>query len=187
MTRLIRAALVASAALALLTACGPEDPPPAQVAALTTSGSAATTASGTSTATGGAERPQLRLDSSEEEVKRYWAAYFACLKQNGHKMYEGRGGDSPDQRDTSPASQSAKTACAGKIPVQPPELDQQNPEYTDNYRAYLKCMDGKGLKVVPIEPFGSGWNYADTPGRLTEEQRHQVERDCKIGTFSAKR
>lgn len=187
MIRLIRLLPLAAAAT-VLTACGPDAPPPPQVASLSTPDSTGATPAPSSGATAGADRPQLRLDSSEEDVRRAWAPYNLCLKQHGHKMYAGRGdGNSPDQNDHSPTAQAARSACAGKLPVQPPELNQQNPEYADNYRAYLKCMDTKGLKVVPIEPFGTGWTYAEDAGPLSPQQRTQVERDCKIEAFSAQR
>ncbi|MBP2477966.1 hypothetical protein JOF53_006838 [Crossiella equi] len=184
--RPLRTALLLPVAVAALAACSPAAPPPSQVASLSTPDSP-TPSSGSVTPSGESERPQLRLDSSDEDVRRAWVPYNLCLKQNGHRMLEKRGdGTSPDQHDESPTGKAARQKCATRLPLQPPELDKKNPDFPDRYRAYIQCMDQRGLKVVPIEPFGSGWNYADTPSTLSPDQKTKVEKDCKIEAFSAR-
>jgi hypothetical protein len=143
-------------------------------------------------------RPQLRLDSSAEEVNLAWQNYYLCLQEHGHKMLNGRtdehagpAGDqkvtSPDMEDDSPESVAAKKACENKLPLQPPELDQAtNPHYLDDYHEYMTCLTDGGLKVHPIEPFGTGWTYDDgVTQTLTPDAQQKLEHDCQVEAFSA--
>jgi uncharacterized protein (UPF0254 family) len=72
------------AAVLLLAACGstPESAP--KVASLASTGPSATaTVAGGGEATAG--RPQIRLDSTEEEALALWDTYADCLVKNGVK------------------------------------------------------------------------------------------------------
>ncbi|MGP4012946.1 hypothetical protein [Streptomyces sp. 4N124] len=130
-------------------------------------------------------RPQLRLDSSEEERNHYWHIYATCLKDHGHKMLPVRGPDSIDDTDQSPTAKAAQKACAGKLALQPPELDRtRNPHYDDDYRAYVKCLNRKGLKVIAL-PDNSGWTYNGN-STLTAAQQSRVEKSCTLEAFSGK-
>jgi hypothetical protein len=181
----------AALALATLTACGTQAPPP-QVASLATSDATTTTAPSTSD---DSKRPQLRLDSSDADVNAAWAGYNACLKANGHKMLTGRGdehagpagapGETPDMNDDSPQSVAARKACTDKLPLQPPELDQsRNPHYLDQYHAYLTCLTTHQLAVHATDPFGSGWTYDDgVTQKLTSSQQIKVDHDCQLSSF----
>jgi hypothetical protein len=186
--------LLLSAGLLLLGACSspPADEPP--VASLSTAGS--TSAAATTPSEDG--RPRLRLDSSQEEVDLAWQGYYRCLQDHGHKMLDGRtdphagpAGDetvtSPDMEDDSPASVAARKACENTLPRQPPELDPAtNPHYLDDYHQYMTCLTGGGLKVHPIEPFGTGWTYDDgVTQTLTEDAQQKLEHDCQVEAFSA--
>ncbi|MBB5890521.1 hypothetical protein [Kutzneria kofuensis] len=189
----MKLALYAGAALATVTlaACG-STPPPPQVASLATSNATATSTPSTSD---DSKRPQLRLDSSDDDVNAVWKAYYACLKDNGHKMLTGRGdehagvydpsGTSPDMNDDSPPSVAARKACKDKLPLQPPELDQsRNPHYLDQYHAYMTCLTSHDLAVHATDPFGSGWTYDDgVTQKLSESQQRQVDHDCQLSSF----
>lgn len=130
-------------------------------------------------------RPQLRLDSSEEEKNRYWHLYAVCLKEHGHKMLTARGPDSVDDSDHSATAKAATKACANKLPLQPPELDEAtNPHYDDDYRAYVKCLNRKGLKVTAL-PDNSGWTY-DGNTTMSAARQSQVDRSCTLEAFSGK-
>ncbi|MFF7047883.1 hypothetical protein ACFY94_05850 [Streptomyces griseorubiginosus] len=130
-------------------------------------------------------RPQLRLDSSEEEKDRYWHLYAACLKDHGHKMLTARGPDSIDQSDHSATAKAATKACANKLPLQPPELDKAtNPHYDDDYRAYVKCLNREGLKVTAL-PDNSGWTY-DGNTTMSAARQSQVDRSCTLEAFRGK-
>ncbi|MFE0629270.1 hypothetical protein ACFW3D_20210 [Streptomyces sp. NPDC058864] len=130
-------------------------------------------------------RPQLRLDSSDAERDRYWNAYAGCLKDHGHKMILERGPYSIDQNDNSPTAKAAEKTCAGKLPLQPPELRRDsNPHYDDDYRAYIKCLNSHGLKVVAL-PDNSGWNY-DGQTTLSDTEQTKVDKNCTMEAFGGK-
>jgi hypothetical protein len=177
----------------LVSACSSPQADEPEVASVQTGGG---TSTATSTATDG--RPQLRLDSSAEEVNLAWQNYYLCLQEHGHKMLNGRtdehagpAGDgtvtSPDMEDDSPQSVAAKKACENKLPLQPPELDPDtNPHYLDDYHKYMTCLTDGGLRVHPIEPFGTGWTYDDgVTQTLAPEVQQKVEHDCQVEAFSA--
>ncbi|WP_189312978.1 hypothetical protein [Streptomyces brasiliensis] len=127
-------------------------------------------------------RPQLRLDSSEEEKNHYWHIYATCLKEHGHKMIPVRGPDSIDDTDQSATAKAAVKACAGKLPLQPPEMDRsRNPHYDDDFRAYVKCLNRKGLKVTAL-PDNSGWTYNGN-STMTAAQQSQVDKSCTMEAF----
>lgn len=141
--------------------------------------------SGTPAADSEQGRPQLRLDSSDAERDRYWNAYATCLKDHGHKMYLERGPYSIDQNDNSPTAKAALKTCAGKLPLQPPELRREsNPHYDDDYRAYIKCLNSHGLKVVAL-PDNSGWTY-DGQTTMNETEQTKVDKNCTMEAFGGK-
>jgi hypothetical protein len=171
-----RRVAVPAASLALLAACGSTESSAPKVASIPIAGSSA---SSTATSTSSSkERPQLRLDTSDEEEKRIWGAYNDCKAANGAPVV--MGGD----QGKSPNETAATTACEHLLPLQPPELDHGRPDYADKYRGYIKCLNDRGVAVTPIEPFGTGWNYTDgVTQRLTPEQGHQVEKQCQSEAF----
>lgn len=127
-------------------------------------------------------RPRLRLDSSEAEKDRYWHIYATCLKEHGHKMLTARGPDSIDQTDNSPTAKAATKACAGRLPLQPPELDREtNPRFDDEYRAYVKCLNREGLKVTAL-PDNSGWTYNGNT-TMSQAQQAKVDKSCTMEAF----
>lgn len=176
--------LAAFAAVALLSACSSATPSTPQVASLDgdkgSGGATATTSATGNTATG---RPQWRLDSTEEEVKQLWFAYYACLGDHGHKMIPERG--SPDTNSHTPQDQAAEQACANKMPLEPDELDKdKNPHFLDDYHVYMKCLTDHGLAVHAIDPFGTGWTFDDgVTQKLSSDQQNQVEHDCQLQAF----
>jgi hypothetical protein len=189
--------LLTAAATALLSACStaPADQSSEVASLLDASGSSSTSPVAPANEEG---RPQLRLDSSDEEVNLAWQGYYLCLGEHGHKMLNGRtdehagpAGDgkvtSPDMQDDSPQSVQARADCQNKLPLQPPELDKdKNPDYLDDYHAYMTCLTDGGLKVHAIEPFGTGWTYDDgVTQTLSEDQGNQLEKDCQLEAFSA--
>lgn len=182
----------------VLTACGAGQQP-TQVASLISGSGLATTTAGSDDS----RRPQLRLDSSQDDINAAWAGYYACLKDHGHVMLHRDGTDkhagvaappdqhaveSPDMNDDSPASVAARKACQNTLPLQPPELDKTtNPHYLDQYHTYLTCLTSHGLAVHAIDPFGTGWTYDDgVTQRLSETEQVKVDHDCRLSSFSLK-
>ncbi|MFI2304524.1 hypothetical protein ACH5AL_37735 [Actinacidiphila glaucinigra] len=157
------------------------------VASVATGTSSAAPRSPSGTHAGDSEqgRPQLRLDSSDAERDRYWNAYATCLKDHGHKMILARGPYSIDQNDNSPTAKAAQKTCAGKLPLQPPELRRDsNPHYDDDYRAYIKCLNSRGLKVVAL-PDNSGWTY-DGQTTMSDTEQTKVDKNCTMEAFGGK-
>ncbi|MCU1683366.1 MAG: hypothetical protein JWQ81_4105 [Amycolatopsis sp.] len=182
-------AAVLFATAAVLSACGGAANSAApQVASLPGSGAPSASATTSSPSTvDQSQRPQLRLDSTQEEIVAAGKPYDICLKEHGHKMIAGRGdGNSPDQHDDTDTAKAAVAACAGKLPIQPPEMDQStNPHFLDDYHDWITCLNAKGVPVTPTDPFGSGWTFTSQP-TVGEAQEQKIEQDCKIGAFSGK-
>jgi hypothetical protein len=137
-------------------------------------------------AVGKDQRPQLRLDDSEADIGRKQAPYFSCLKANGHRMLEGRGPLSIDQRDDSARAKAATKKCAGKLWRIPPETDpERNPHFADDFRAEIKCLNSHGVPVKAIDDEGS-WTYT-AESQLTEEKQDKVVKDCEMEAYGGKK
>jgi hypothetical protein len=177
----LRWGVVLFAAIAVLSACGSEPAGQPGVASLPSASAPASTSSTVDES----QRPQLRLDATDEEVKQAWVGYNSCLKEKGHKVIAARG-DSPDQSDDSATAKAAMVACKGKLPLQPPEMDAgKNPRYLDDYRDWITCLNQNGVPVKATDPPGSGWTYTAQP-KMSETASRKVEQDCKMEAFSGK-
>ncbi|HEV7973588.1 hypothetical protein [Amycolatopsis sp.] len=177
----LRWGAVLFASIAVLSACGGQPAGQPQVASLPSASAPAPTSSTVDES----QRPQLRLDDTDEEIKQAWAGYNSCLKEHGHKVIAARG-DSPDQNDNSPAGKAATVACKGKLPLQPPEMDAgKNPRFLDDYRDWITCLNQKGVPVKATDPPGSGWTYTAQP-KMSATASRKIELDCKMEAFSGK-
>jgi hypothetical protein len=191
-----RAVAAVCGAAALLSACSSTQPAPSKdVASLATPGSTAAPSGSAAPPAEDSQRPQLRLDSSDDEIQAAWDGYYVCLKQNGHVMlsarkHAGPAGneiESPDMNDDSPASEAAEAKCKGKLPLQPPEMDAaKNPRYVDDYHEWVKCINEHGIPVVETDPPGSGWTYNGT-SKVPPEQQAKIEKDCQQQAFGGGR
>jgi hypothetical protein len=175
-----------------LTACGSSPAASGErVATLASGGPATTPASAPPAAEAG--RPQLRLDTSDEERNRMFAAYDDCLVKNGVKVNTGdQAGpvtnELPDGRpgrvlDQSGEPRSAYRACAGKLPLQPPELDEEkNPRYAQQWNDNVKCLRAHGLMVHVTKPGEWTYDSADTP---LPDNQEEIEDACMLEAFGA--
>ncbi|MFI1379325.1 hypothetical protein [Embleya sp. NPDC020886] len=192
---------VALAALLVLTACGADDSgkSSSQVASLPTADAVAkdrpaapgtpggraaappaTKADASQPSTAG--RPKRRLDMSEEEEKRMWDTYEACLVDKGVDIRQ-TGSVEGEIARTKRFAREFKE-CEIKLPEMVPEMDpKQNPKYDDDMREWVKCMNARGLKVKVVS---DGWTYTGD-STLSFEQQRKVERDCKMEAFGGKR
>ncbi|QUQ67607.1 hypothetical protein [Kutzneria sp. CA-103260] len=175
----MRKVLGLAAAAALLSACSTATPPPSQVASLDGGSTAATTTSAAPTT----DRPYIRLDATQDEINQLLKGWYACLKDQGHKMIVVRG--SPDFQSNTPADKAAVAACENKHPYGPDEMDpKKNPHFYDDYHVYMKCLPEHGLMVHAIDPFGTGWTFDDgVTQKLSNDQMTKVEQDCQIQAF----
>ncbi|SNT65643.1 hypothetical protein SAMN05421812_12492 [Asanoa hainanensis] len=191
-TSLLAVAVLLAAALAGCGGTSTTDTGSGQVASLTTPD---VTASATGAATDGG-RPQLRLDSTDEEENALWQAYNVCLFEHGVKKNEGRSagaaGDGTGlSLDQSGEPKAAYVACQNKLPLQPPELDRdKNPNYVSQWNDYVQCLRKRGANIHSL-PDGSGWTWDDDvntagPG-LDEDELPKAEKDCTMEIFGGKK
>ncbi|MCO8274164.1 hypothetical protein M1L60_26545 [Actinoplanes sp. TRM 88003] len=135
-----------------------------------------------------AGRPQLRLDTSDEEAQRFWTAYDDCLVANGVKVnpVDQPGPAGPGRRlDQSGEPKSAYVACKGKLPLQPPELDDQiNPQYAAQWNDNVRCLRAHGLMVHATEP--GSWTYDDGDHPIPANQ-DELEKSCLLEAFGGKK
>lgn len=168
-----------AAALAVLTACSGGAGTGERVAsAPPASGASSTAASGGGTA--GSGRPQLRLDTSDEERTRLLNIWSACMHEHGvaYQSVVKDGFHVPNNSDLDFATASA--ACLSKSPLDPPELSPDtNPHYMDDFRAEIACLRAHGLNVKPF-PEGGGYSFPDGWAPPNEAQ---VEHTCKMKAF----
>jgi len=177
------------AAVLLLAACGstPESAP--GVASL-----ASAPPSATGTIPGGAEaaagRPQIRLDSTEEETLAFWDTYADCLVKNGVKEIKDGGaapaiGTGRRALDQSGEPKAAYVACASKKPLGPPELDENlNPNFAAQWNDNVQCLRKKGVMVHTTEP--GSWTY-DASDTAVPDNLAELEQECRLEAFSARK
>lgn len=180
----------------VLAGCGgakPDAGGTADVASLAT-GSAEPSASATAAAAA-AGRPQLRLDMNEDEKQRLWNTYNYCLRDHGVREIKERSAAAPKgsgmiSLDQSGEPKAAYVACADKLPLQPPELDEEkNPNYVLQWNDYVQCLRGRGMKIHSL-PDGSGWTYddgvADPSGGLEGAALSKAEHECTMEAFGGR-
>ena len=143
-------------------------------------------------------RPQLRLDTTEEEEQQLWETYKICLHEHGVKKNDGRsagavGTGTGLSLDQSGEPKAAYVACANKLPLQPPELDRaRNPNYASQWNDYVQCLRGHGWKIHSL-PDSTGWTWDDGVADPTNGLEvggpayKKVDRDCTMEIFGAKK
>ncbi|KUL33751.1 hypothetical protein [Actinoplanes awajinensis] len=165
-------------AVLFLGACSSPAPSAPDVATLA---STAPVVSKTDTAP---QRPQLRLDTSDEESDRLWTIYDDCLVAHGVKAnpVDQPGPAGPGRRlDQSGEPKSAYTACQIKLPLQPPELDADlNPNFAAQWNDNVKCLRAHGLKVHVTSP--GEWTYDSSDVPIPDNQS-EIEDDCLREAF----
>ncbi|MCX4993621.1 hypothetical protein [Streptomyces sp. NBC_00568] len=136
------------------------------------------------------DQPRIRLDSTPDEMRNIYNAYASCLKQHGGKVEEVTGPKAAGKHLLNAAEDelqptAALKACKKKKPVPPPELDpNQNPNYADDFRASIKCINDHGIRIKAL-PDGSGWNY---DASVSQDERgaprtERILRECEIEAF----
>ncbi|MFG2226335.1 hypothetical protein [Streptomyces sp. NPDC048644] len=191
-------------AATVLTACGAGDGGDAKagkdgVSTLETGSPASDGKPGTSASSKtDSRRPQLRLDSSEEEIDKLDNAYNACLQSHGVPMNTKRA-EMAGAKQAAPMQsmeiakkyKPAYDACLVKLPRRPPEQDPAiNPHYTDDYRTYVKCLTDKGMRIHMLQDehgIATGWTYNDSkPSALSEAEQDKADKVCTKEAFSGK-
>ncbi|MFI6078362.1 hypothetical protein ACIA5C_43235 [Actinoplanes sp. NPDC051343] len=169
--------LLSLAPLFLAAACSSPAAAP-QVASLA---SAAPSASAPASAPA---RPQLRLDTSDTESSRLFTAYDDCLVAHGVKVnpVDQAGPAGPGRRlDQSGEPKSAYVACQYKLPLQPPELDEdKNPNYAAQWNDNVKCLRAHGMMVRVTKPGEWTWDSSDT---VVPDNESELEHTCTLEAF----
>jgi hypothetical protein len=164
--RLQAAAVAACLGLLGCSACDAKSDAPS-VATARSSGQASTGDAAGSAAAVDASRPQLRLDSTDEERWALTQTWYRCLRDNGAPMVEippqkvdgtpgAKPGDLlPDTSGTAgkfnanPRTIEAVKQCAAKEPLEPAELDpRRNPHYAQQWDTMVACMRATGGEVT---------------------------------------
>ncbi|MFE7977347.1 hypothetical protein [Streptomyces shenzhenensis] len=138
--------------------------------------------------------PQVRLDTTETEKLEMFQPYLSCLKDNRVPIQRAGGGTNAAGKIAGDPSQywypsvdvskypAAEKKCGGKRPLPPPELDPKtNPDYLDQFRAQIECLNREGLKVDGL-PDGSGWNYRGESS-LSAAEQGRIENKCRMEAF----
>jgi hypothetical protein len=136
-----------------------------------------------------ADRPHIRLDTTDEEADAMYQAWHKCLKDNGGVVrtvpVEKSRKEGLLDADKSEQPAASLRACATKEPVTPPELDpQRNPDYLDDFRAWVNCVKDKGLAVTAL-PGAEGWNFDDSVSqdeRASARTREIID-FCEVEAF----
>lgn len=172
-----------------LGACGASEPATDDVATLRSATPAATTSTASAAATPAAddERPQLRLDTSDQERDRLQTIYDDCLVAHGVKAVTvSPPGEKPARRllrEEGP--KSAFVACGSKLPRQPPELDpDRNPRYATQWNDWVRCMRGHGVLLHATGPGDATWDSDDTP---IPDNYDELEKSCNLEVFGGKK
>jgi hypothetical protein len=81
---------------------------------------------------------------------------------------------------------AAEKACAGRMPLQPPEMRAEtNPNYVEDFSAEIKCINDGGLSVTAL-PNQGGWTYNGQP-TMSEGQQDALEAKCQLKSYSHKK
>ncbi|MCA2219095.1 hypothetical protein [Jidongwangia harbinensis] len=135
----------------------------------------------------------LRIDMTEEDRDRVYDAYWACLESHGVKMVSKAGSEKVDMPDNVPVpkvpeqenkkNRSGYAACKDKEPYLDPLLDKaRNPNYPDQTRAWMKCMNNRGIEVSgnwDDEFFSFGKR---APG-IDSKKYLEIYRECEMQSY----
>jgi hypothetical protein len=173
--------VAAVGAVSLLAACGGGG-----------SGSAAAAQGVASIAASGGTRPAaqqtapvqtgvlLPVNASEAEAKRIMNAYYSCLQGHGVTGIgtKPNGLMGPENIPHTPLVATAEKDCASKKPHGPwQENPADNPNYQNDMRAWINCMNSRG---VPVRAVAGGWNFVSTHVPADESQ---IELECEMKAF----
>jgi hypothetical protein len=188
-TRRLGTTSAALAAALLLGACSSSPKSDDHVATLASNAPASAAAGDAAGDAADSRRPQLRLDTTEEERTRLFTVYNDCLIAHGVKVLTAKDQAGPVAAvdgsnrvlDPSGKPKAAYVACAAKLPLEPPELDEAtNPNYNTQWNDNVKCLRAHGLMVHVTKP--GEWTY-DSSDTAVPDNEEQLEKSCLIEAF----
>jgi hypothetical protein len=177
-----RHVVAALCATALLSGCS-DDPAPTGAG---TSDRVATIASGAATAKPSPSAEpgvMLRVDMTEQDRERVYDAYWACLESHGVRMITKGQGAKKVPAEQSKDNRSGYAACEDKEPYLDPLLDKsRNPNYADQTRAWMKCMNERGVEV------SGNWDddfftFGERAPGIDSRKYLAIYRECEVQSY----
>ena len=129
------------------------------------------------------QRPQLRVDSSEEDRIRLNNIWTSCLRDQGVPTYQ-KGKWLFPGNDKDDFKAEFKT-CQSKQPRQPASEDPaRNPHYAKDNRNWIKCIN-RDSPVIKIRETPDGWTYVKDYGAndAREAAFERTVRACELEAF----
>ncbi|GGN44277.1 hypothetical protein FHR83_007958 [Actinoplanes campanulatus] len=178
----------AAAAVFVLSACGsPGDASTADNGAKVATLRSAAPAGGPSAAASRPERPRERLGMTAEEYEALLEPYNRCMREQGFDAQESRkrAADAAavaESGDDDGAVRANRICEPQYLPLPPWEKDPANPEARDFAVGVVKCLKGKGVKLVEVAEDGisialGGENNDALSIRLGMEHMSACERE----------
>jgi hypothetical protein len=154
-SRLRPMVLVAAAVILGGAACSspPAEPPAGKpdVATLRSPGAATPSASPSAAP----KPPRERIDGTAEDFEALLKPYEKCMSRLGLDLKGQRASGKVKADDK--ITKEADKECQPLYPLPPWEMDPANPKYKDFARDVVKCLKGKGVQYVEVNPDGPGW------------------------------
>ena len=178
--------VVAAGAVSLLAACGCGGSGSAAAAqGAATQGVASIAASGGTRPTAQQTAPVqtgvlLPDNASPAETKRIVNAYYSCLQEHGVTGIGSKpnGLMAPENIPITPLVATAQKDCASKKPHPPwQELPAYNPNFQNDMRAWVNCMNSRG---VAVQATSQGWTFATSQEPADADQ---IELECEMKSF----
>jgi hypothetical protein len=193
---------VGVACLGALVGCGTSASPKASEASVATGqkpGQASSPAGNTAAAANEA-RPQLRLDSTDEERWALRQTWYQCLRTNGAPVSEvpadkripyAKPGDLMPQiqgyLDTDPRFTEPRKKCAAKEPLEPAELDpRRNPKYAAQWDKMMACLRATGGEVTEFKEHDGIHNGYTFNAMEKNIDADAVMRNCQMKAFGSR-
>jgi hypothetical protein len=177
--------VAAVGAVSLLAACGggsgsttaAQGAAAQGVASIAASGGTRPTAQQTTPVQTGAVLPD---NASPAETKRIVNAYYSCLQDHGVTGISTKpnGLMGPENIPNTPLVATAQKDCASKKPHPPwQEIPADNPNFQNDMRAWVNCMNSRGLSVKAVS---GGWNFASSH---EPADANQIQVECEMQAF----
>jgi hypothetical protein len=132
---------------------------------------------------GGQEGVMLRVDMTEADRQAVWRTYYACLETNGVRMMQKQkaGEKIPAQEERE--APAGYRACTAKKPYLDPLVDKtKNPQYADQFRAWLRCMNSRGIEVSG-SPDDEFLNFGKRAPGIDSAKYLDIYRQCEVASY----
>jgi len=139
-------------------------------------------------------RPQFRLDDTDARRTALVNAYSQCLLDHGAtrggrtgaaaQPVAGGAGGVPYIQVADPVPAAAKAACAGKLPLMPPQVEAAtNPHFHEQSLAYVACLKKHGEWVELLDDHDLDWTYV--AGHPVPDDNGTIEQQCLMQAFGS--